>query len=27
MYIDKIGGDETRLLLAIYKEEREKLYN
>ena len=23
----KIGGDETRLLLAIYKEEREKLYN
>ena len=27
MYIDRNGGDETRLLLAIYKEKREKLYS
>jgi hypothetical protein len=27
MYIDSNGGDETRLLLAIYKEYRKKLYN
>ena len=27
MYIDRNGGDEAKLLLAIYKENREKLYS